>query len=204
MRKVDDALRSRLGLWICSPITSHRFRPPLTTKLRLLAVATATLRAACRFDRLPFDFAQGLSLSNGKARSPSAMSAGSNGLPRGGRRCRSAPFPAQKLRCQVSSLATRVKAASLPPVSTITAILEPHADGSLHLPLPVELQHRRVRVEVTLEAADESESTPRLATPEMLGQRREALAALRALGGLKDVIPDPAAWQREQRGQILR
>ena len=43
--------------------------PPLTTKLRLLAVATATLRAACRFDRLPFDFAQGLSLSNGKARS---------------------------------------------------------------------------------------------------------------------------------------
>jgi hypothetical protein len=33
----------------------------------------------------------------------------------------------------------------------------------------------------------------------MLGQRREALAALRALGGLKDVIPDPAAWQREQR-----
>jgi hypothetical protein len=84
-------------------------------------------------------------------------------------------------------------------VSTITAILEPHADGSLHLPLPVELRHRRVRVEATLEAADESESAPRLATPEMLGQRREALAALRAMGGLKDVIPDPAAWQREQR-----
>ena len=39
-------------------------RACLTTKLRLLAVATATLRAACRFDRL-------------KARS----------LPRGGRRC---------------------------------------------------------------------------------------------------------------------
>ena len=56
-------------------------------------------------------------------------------------------------------------------------------------------------VDATLEAADESESAPRLATPEMLGQRREALAALRALGGLKDVIPDPAAWQREQREQ---
>jgi hypothetical protein len=56
-----------------------------------------------------------------------------------------------------------------------------------------------LRVEATLEAADESESAPRLATPEMLGQRREALAALRAMGGLKDVIPDPAAWQREQR-----
>ena len=38
MQKADDALRSRLGLWICSPITSHRFRPLLTTKLRLLAV----------------------------------------------------------------------------------------------------------------------------------------------------------------------
>ena len=88
-------------------------------------------------------------------------------------------------------------------MSIITAILEPHADGSLHLPLPAELRHRRVRVEARLEAADESESTPRLATPEMLGQRREALAALRALGGLKDVIPDPAAWQREQREDRL-
>ena len=84
-------------------------------------------------------------------------------------------------------------------MSIITAILEPHADGSLHLPLPAELQHRRVRVEARLEAADESESVPRLATPEMLNQRKEALAALRALGGLKDVIPDAAAWQREQR-----
>ena len=84
-------------------------------------------------------------------------------------------------------------------MSTITAILDPHADGSLHLPLPVELQHRRVRVEAKLEPADEADAVPSLATPEMLGQRREALAALRALGGLKDVIPDPAAWQREQR-----
>ena len=31
-------------------------------------------------------------------------------LPRGGRRCRSAPFPAQKRRCQVLNLVTRVKA----------------------------------------------------------------------------------------------
>ena len=80
-------------------------------------------------------------------------------------------------------------------MSTITAILEPHADGSLHLPLPVELQHRKVRIEARLEAADE----PNLATPKMLHQRREALAALRKLGGLQDVIPDPMAWQRELR-----
>ena len=84
-------------------------------------------------------------------------------------------------------------------MSTITAILEPHPDGSLHLPLPAELRHRRVRVEAKLEAADEMQSIPRLATPEMLRQRKEALAALRVLGGLKDVIPDPMAWQREQR-----
>ncbi len=30
------------------------------------ALKVATLRAACRFDRLPFDFAQSLSLSNGQ------------------------------------------------------------------------------------------------------------------------------------------
>ncbi len=84
-------------------------------------------------------------------------------------------------------------------MSTITAILKPHADGSLHLPLPAELRHRRVRIEAKLEAADEMKSGPWLATPEMLRQRKEALTALRALGGLKDVIPDPVAWQREQR-----
>ena len=84
-------------------------------------------------------------------------------------------------------------------MSTITAILEPHADGSLHLPVPAELQHRRVRVEARLEAVDEIESHGRLATPAMLAQRKEALAALRALGGLRDVIPDPVAWQCEQR-----
>ena len=84
-------------------------------------------------------------------------------------------------------------------MSIITAILEPDADGSLHLPLPAELQHRRVRVEARLEAADETDTISTLATPEMLKQRREALAALRALGGLKDVIADSIAWQRAQR-----
>ena len=80
-------------------------------------------------------------------------------------------------------------------MSTIAAILEPHADGSLHLPLPVELQYRKVRIEAKLEAADEAN----LATPKMLHQRREALAALRKLGGLQDAIPDSMAWQRELR-----
>lgn len=35
------------------------------------------------------------------------------------------------------------------------------------------------------------------ATPEMLAQRKAALEGLRALGGLRDIIPDLAAWQHE-------
>jgi hypothetical protein len=84
-------------------------------------------------------------------------------------------------------------------MSTISAILDPHPDGSLHLPLPPELRHRRVRVEASLEVAEEPPGALPLATPEMLRVRKEALAALRELGGLRDVIPDPVAWQREQR-----
>lgn len=47
-------------------------------------------------------------------------------------------------------------------MSTITAILEPDADGTLHLPLPPELRHGKVKVEATLlpvteQSADESQ-----------------------------------------------
>ncbi|MBM3888980.1 MAG: type II toxin-antitoxin system prevent-host-death family antitoxin [Verrucomicrobia bacterium] len=41
--------------------------------------------------------------------------------------------------------------------------------------------------------------TPPRATPEMLRARKQALHELRALGGLRDIIADPAAWQREIR-----
>lgn len=96
-------------------------------------------------------------------------------------------------------------------MSTINAILEPDPDGTLHLPLPPELRHGKVKVEATLlpihsasdfdEQLDDSKEsgTPPRATPEMLRQRTEAGEALRAMGGLKDVIPDPVAWQREIR-----
>jgi hypothetical protein len=36
-------------------------------------------------------------------------------------------------------------------MSTITAILDPEADGSVRLPLPVELRHTTVKVTATLE-----------------------------------------------------
>jgi hypothetical protein len=39
-------------------------------------------------------------------------------------------------------------------MSTITAILEPDADGTLHLPVPAELRHGKVKVEATLEPAE--------------------------------------------------
>ncbi len=58
-------------------------------------------------------------------------------------------------------------------MDTIRLIKGPHPDGSL------------IR------------SAPR----DMVQKRKEALAALRELGGLKDVIPDPTAWQREQRAE---
>lgn len=41
-------------------------------------------------------------------------------------------------------------------MSMITAILEPAADGSLHLPVPEELRHRRIRVVALLTDADNS------------------------------------------------
>jgi hypothetical protein len=82
------------------------------------------------------------------------------------------------------------------PMSTITAILEPHADGSLHLPLPPEMRHGKVRVEAKLEALPAS-SDQKAGSPDTTPL--EAFKALRALGGLRHVIPDPVAWQREQR-----
>lgn len=39
-------------------------------------------------------------------------------------------------------------------MSTITAILEPDADGTLHLPVPDELKSKRLKVVATLEEAD--------------------------------------------------
>jgi hypothetical protein len=39
-------------------------------------------------------------------------------------------------------------------VSTINAILEPDADGTLHLPLPPELRHVKIEVTATLKPAN--------------------------------------------------
>jgi hypothetical protein len=77
---------------------------------------------------------------------------------------------------------------------TITTILDPHSDGTLHLPLPAELAGGRVKVTATLAAADET--VP--ATTAMVRRRLEALEHLRALNPFRG-IADPVAWHREIR-----
>lgn len=92
-------------------------------------------------------------------------------------------------------------------MSTITAILEADADGTLHLPLPAELRHGKVRVEAKLESAEAAPGTaspPRqklTATPEMIEQRMAALERVRKLNPYRD-IADPVAWQREMREDV--
>ena len=77
-------------------------------------------------------------------------------------------------------------------MSTITAILEADADGTLHLPLPVDLRRGKVKVVATLESEREATDRPTQET---------ALAALRQLQarGTFKKITDAAAWQREIR-----
>jgi hypothetical protein len=77
-------------------------------------------------------------------------------------------------------------------MSTITAILEADADGTLHLPLPAELRKSKLIVTATIQAVREPNERP---------TKEEAVAALRKLrelGTFKDII-DPVAWQREIR-----
>lgn len=75
-------------------------------------------------------------------------------------------------------------------MSTITAILEPDADGSIHLPVPAEMRRGKVKVIATL-----------IAVPGETEQGAKKLDSLRRIaerGGIKN-IPDPARWQREIR-----
>lgn len=80
-------------------------------------------------------------------------------------------------------------------MNTITAILEPDADGSLHLPLPPNLRWGKIKVEAKLEAIGETsvDADPRTGTV------LDAMKELRRIGGLRQAIPDPVAWQREMR-----
>jgi len=84
-------------------------------------------------------------------------------------------------------------------MSTITAILEPDADGTLHLPLPADLRHGKVKVEAKLEPAPAEEN----ATAEAERQRRllGIMERIRARNPFRE-IKDPVIWQREMRADV--
>ena len=75
-------------------------------------------------------------------------------------------------------------------VSTITAIVEAHADGSIHLPLPVEMRRGKVKVTATL--------IPGSGETDQAVNTLDPLRRIAARGGIKS-IPDPARWQRKIR-----
>ncbi len=84
-------------------------------------------------------------------------------------------------------------------MSTITAILEPDADGTLHLPLPAELRSVKVKVEARLEAAPIENSD--VAEAERQGRLLAVMEQIRTRNPFKD-IADPVAWQRETREDV--
>ena len=51
---------------------------------------------------------------------------------------------------------------SLHPMSTITVIMEPAADGTLHLPVPAEWRHQRIRVKAEREVLAKPQEDPDL------------------------------------------
>ena len=84
-------------------------------------------------------------------------------------------------------------------MNRITAILEADADGTLHLPVPPELRRGKVEVTATLKPVDSALCAPPTAPAEMVERRKAAIRRLRDMGGLRNAIPDPVAWQRELR-----
>lgn len=78
-------------------------------------------------------------------------------------------------------------------MSTITAVLEAHADGTLHVPLPKDLRSGRIKITATFEVAERTpeEQAARIA------EARESLRWLRSHGTFRNL--DPVAWQKEIR-----
>ena len=101
-----------------------------------------------------------------------------------------APFPL--------TLSFSHDAGSFRRMSTITAILEPDADGTLHLPLPAELRHGKVRVEAKVEAVE----TPAIDEEQRKRELLEIMERIRARNPFKN-IADPVAWQREMREDVV-
>lgn len=78
-------------------------------------------------------------------------------------------------------------------MSTITAVLEADADGTLHLPVPEDLHGVKVKITATIEAAERTAEEQQARYEKVLA----AIKSLQARGNFEDV--DPVAWQREIR-----
>lgn len=79
-------------------------------------------------------------------------------------------------------------------MSTYSTILKTDAGSKVNVrvPVPKKLRGGKLRVTVTLEPVKQSKDPDDMTLLEVFEE-------LRKLGGLKDIIPDPVAWQREQR-----
>ncbi len=93
-------------------------------------------------------------------------------------------------------------------MNTLETDVEVAADGSLKLlsPLPAWLKPGLTHMLLVVSGTAPREKSKRqipTATPEMIARRMEAFAELRAMGGLMDVIPDPVAWQKEMREDVV-
>jgi hypothetical protein len=77
-------------------------------------------------------------------------------------------------------------------MNTITAVLEPDVDGTVHLPLPLGFRNCRVRVTATLDRVEKQKE------PVSREDVLVALTRLRERGTFRN-ISDPVAWQRQIR-----
>ena len=94
-------------------------------------------------------------------------------------------------------------------MNTLETDIEIAPDGSMKLlsPLPAWIKPGRLHAWLTVASGAPAEGVsrrqPPVATPEMVARRVAALAELRAMGGLKEVIPNPMAWQQEMREDVV-
>ena len=93
-----------------------------------------------------------------------------------------------------SAFAIRAPARYSFPVSTITAILEPDVDGTLHLPLPADMRSSRVKVVATLVAAEDGHANPAAKLKELLASGRRSHGAS-ATARIAEVYQDRETWR---------
>lgn len=81
-------------------------------------------------------------------------------------------------------------------MSTITAILEPDVDGTLHLPLPADMRSSKVKVVATLEVAGSSHGNPAAKLKELLAGGRGINGAT-ATARIAEVYEDRETWRAQ-------